>query len=378
MALELRSWINPQPYTTSYSTAPLAREAAYFSTAPEPITVDPDHIRREAREYEDAGYDSSIIPQSATWPDVAATAGWALAHTERLRLVLAHRPGIQSPTAAARSLATLDRLSGGRAAVHVILGHADPHRDGDFLEHELRYERAAEYLDVYQRTLVSTEPFDYEGKYYRVRGGFSGVRPSTGPRPVISLPGGSERGIDLAARYGDVIAFHGKSLGETAESIEFARARAAEHDRTVGFWVNLNFQVGETDDAAWDHVHRLERAIEHLQAYRANSARTDLPSILDERQQQYAEAENTVIDTALYLGLSRIGGATPTLVGSPSTIADAVLAYHELGVGIVTLGGYAGTREQAELRRETVRLIHQAAAARENLGPARGVAVSPA
>lgn len=366
MALELRSWINPQPYTTSYSTAPIAREAAYFSTAPEPVTVDPDHVRREAREYEDAGYDSSIIPQSATWPDVAATVGWALAHTDRLRLVLAHRPGVQAPTAAARSLATLDRLSGGRAAVHVILGHADLHRDGDFVDHDDRYERAAEYLDIYTRTLTSTEPFDYAGEYYRVEGAFSGVRPSSNPRPVISLPGGSERGIDLAARYGDVVAFHGKSLADTAESIRHTRERAQHYDRSVGFWVNLNFQVGATEGEAWDHVHALERAIERLKAYRSRSGSGAVPSILTERSQQHADAGNEIIDSALYLGLSRVGGATPTLVGSPSTIADAVLAYHELGVGIVTLGGYAATPEKVELRSETLRLIRQAAAARDN------------
>ena len=93
MPIELRSWINPQSYSNSYSTAPIAREAAYFTPVPEPVTADPDYISAEAREYEAAGYGSSIIPQSATWPDVTVTAAWALAHTSRLKIVLAHRPG---------------------------------------------------------------------------------------------------------------------------------------------------------------------------------------------------------------------------------------------------------------------------------------------
>jgi hypothetical protein len=98
MPIELRSWINPQSYSNSYSTAPIAREAAYFTPVPEPVTADPDYISAEAREYEAAGYDSSIVPQSATWPDVTVTAAWARAHTQRLRVVLAHRPGTQAPT----------------------------------------------------------------------------------------------------------------------------------------------------------------------------------------------------------------------------------------------------------------------------------------
>src|ERR1700684_3154730 len=98
MPIELRSWLNPQPYSNGYSTAPIAREAAYFTPVPEPVTADPDYISSEAREYEAAGYDSSIIPQSATWPDVTVTAEGARAHTQRLRVVLTHRPGTQPPT----------------------------------------------------------------------------------------------------------------------------------------------------------------------------------------------------------------------------------------------------------------------------------------
>ena len=134
MPIELRAWINPQPYANSYSAAPIAREAAYFTPVPEPVTADPDYITAEAREYEAAGYHASIIPQSATWPGGTVTAAWALAHTTRLKVVLAHRPGTQAPTAAARAVATLDRLSAGRAGVHLILGSAggsDLPRDGD-------------------------------------------------------------------------------------------------------------------------------------------------------------------------------------------------------------------------------------------------------
>jgi hypothetical protein len=45
MPIELRSWIDPQSYSNSYSTAPAAREAAYFTPVPEPVTADPDYIR---------------------------------------------------------------------------------------------------------------------------------------------------------------------------------------------------------------------------------------------------------------------------------------------------------------------------------------------
>jgi alkanesulfonate monooxygenase len=229
MPIELRSWINPQSYSNSYSTAGIAREAAYFTPVPEPVTADPDYIAGEAREYEAAGYDASIIPNSATWPDVTVTATWALARTEKLKVVIAHRAGIQAPTAAARAVATMDRLSGGRAGVHLILGHRDMERDGDFVnDREARYRRGGEYLEIFTRVLTSPEPFDFDGEFYRVRGAFSGVKPVSSPRPVISFPAESDLAIDVGARYADVLAFHGVTVAEAAGCVEKAKLVAGD------------------------------------------------------------------------------------------------------------------------------------------------------
>jgi len=373
MPIELRSWINPQPYTNSFSTAPIAREAAYFTPVPEPVTADPDYISSEAREYEAAGYDASIIPQSATWPDVTVTAAWALANTRRLRVVLAHRPGTQAPTAAARAVATLDRVSAGRAGVHLILGSrggSDLPRDGDHADREARYRRAAEYLEIFTGVLTRDEPFDFDGEFYQVRGAFSGVKPVQSPRPVISVPAESPEAIALGARHGDVLAFHGISRAQAAEKIAEARAAAAAAGREPGYWINLNMLVGETDDQARQHLRDLEQSIRRLQEFRSGRAGPAIRSIREDRFADVssavpAEASTAWRDDVLYLGLTALSRATPTLVGSPSTIADAVVAYHELGVGVVTLGSHVTCERDAELRRETLRLIKQAVAGRD-------------
>lgn len=379
MPIELRSWINPQPYSNSYSTAPIAREAAYFTPVPEPVTADPDYITAEAREYEAAGYDSSIIPQSATWPDVTVTAAWALAHTSRLKVVLAHRPGTQAPTATARAVATLDRVSAGRTGVHLILGSAggsDLPRDGDHAGREARYRRAAEYLEIFTGVLTRDEPFDFDGDFYQVRGAYSGVKPVQAPRPVISLPAESPEAVELAARFGDVLAFHGLSRAAAAEKISQAKTAAASFGRDPGFWVNLNLLVGETDERAREHLHDLEAAIRRLQEFRAGGARPRVRSIREERFADVAGSGGSGgsggsagpasdwADDVLYLGLTRLSRATPTLVGAPSTIADAVLAYHDLGIGVVTLGSHVTGARDAELRAETLRLIKRAVAVR--------------
>ncbi len=368
MPIELRSWINPQSYSNSYSTAGIAREAAYFTPVPEPVTADPDYISSEAQEYEAAGYDASIIPQSATWPDVTVTAAWALAHTQRLHVVLAHRPGTQAPTAAARAVATLDRVSAGRAGVHLILGSrggSDLPRDGDLAGREARYRRAAEYLEIFTGVLTREEPFDFDGEFYQVRGAFSGVKPVQSPRPVISLPAESPEAIELAARFADVLAFHGISRAKAAEKISQARAATAAAGRNPGFWINLNMLVGETDEQARLHLRDLEQSIRRLQEFRSAGEGPAVRSIREDRFADTSLASTSWEDDVLYLGLTVLSRATPTLVGSPATIADAVLAYHDLGVGIVTLGSHVTSQRDSELRQETLRLIKQAVAGRD-------------
>ncbi len=83
--------------------------------------------------HEESGFDRVLIGYYSDAPDGFVVAGDALAHTERLGVLLAHRPGFVAPTVAARKLATLDQFSDGRLAVHVISGgsDADQRRDGD-------------------------------------------------------------------------------------------------------------------------------------------------------------------------------------------------------------------------------------------------------
>lgn len=363
MAIDLRAWLNPQPYTNSYSTAGIAREAAYFTPVPEPVTVDAEYLVAEARQYEAAGYDSCTLPQSATWPDVTVTATWALAHTERLTLALAHRPGTQAPTAAARALATLDRLSDGRTSVHLILSTgADLGRDGDHAQRDERYRRAAEYLTIFTRMLTDREPFDFDGEFYNVHGAFSGPTPVQSPRPLISTPAGSEQALELALRHADVLAFHGMPQADAADRVATARELAG--DRDPGFWINFNMLVGETDERARAHLHELERAIGALLAFRSGTGQP-VRSIREDRFADEPSDEQAWYDDVLYLGLTKLSRATPMLVGSPETIADAVLRYHQLGFTIVSLGSHVTNERDAELRRETLRLIKQGVTLRD-------------
>jgi alkanesulfonate monooxygenase len=140
--------------------------------------IDRDYVRRFARAHEDAGFDQVLIGYASSQPDGTQVAAYAAANTDRLRFLVAHRPGFVAPTLAARGFATLDQFAGGRISVHVITGSSDAEqrRDGDHLPKDERYDRTDEYLDIVKQAWTSDAPFDYHGRYYQVEDFYSDVR----------------------------------------------------------------------------------------------------------------------------------------------------------------------------------------------------------
>src|SRR5215204_6652485 len=122
--------------------------------SPTPTVFDLDFTAKFAQAHEAGGFDRILIGYFSNAPDGFLVAAHAAASTERLGFLLAHRPGFVAPTVAARKLATLDQLSGGRLAVHLIAGgnDADQARDGDFTDHATRYRRMEEYAGLLRRS----------------------------------------------------------------------------------------------------------------------------------------------------------------------------------------------------------------------------------
>src|SRR5438045_5470320 len=127
--------------------------------------VDPAVVAETARIHERAGFDRVLIGYFSDAPDGFLVGAHAAHVTERLGFLLAHRPGFVAPPLAARKLATLDQLSGGRLAVHIISGGSDaaPAKEGDWIGHDARYRRAAEYISLLRRSWTEPAPFDHEG-----------------------------------------------------------------------------------------------------------------------------------------------------------------------------------------------------------------------
>ncbi len=314
----------------------LAQRAANASSR-----LDLDYLRDLARAHEHAGFDRVLIANGGG--DPLFLAAHAAAHTERLGFMIAHRPGLVPPTVAARAFATLDQTTGGRIRLHTITGHAPEPGHGEFLlDKAERYARAGEYLDIVKRTWTSDAPFDYEGRFYRVEGAFSPVKPLQQPHVPISLGGSSEGAYQVAVQHTDLYALWAESLEDTSARIRKLREVAAAAGKPAPrVSLSVRLIIGATEELAWKKAREIEAA---LKAGTAARGRIEQQGLSGGAERQLAlAAKGEVHDKALFLGTSTaIGGGTDStsLVGTPDTIVEALLAYHDIGVTTFLSRGY--------------------------------------
>jgi alkanesulfonate monooxygenase len=315
-------------------------------------SVNPEFTARFARAHEASGFDRVLVGYGATWPDGWAVASYALAKTDHLGVLLAHRPGFIPPTLAARKLATLDQFSAGRLAVHIITGGSDldQARDGDIgTSKDQRYRRTDEYLTVLRKELTATEPFDFDGEFYRVRGAFSTVKSVTEPHLPIYFGGSSDIAVEISAKHADVYALWGEPLADAKAHITRVKAAAARHGRHPGISVSFRPILADTDDQAWERAYAILEEIEHgptsawFATMRSSLQGSGGPQNVGSQRLLAAAARGDRHDRALFTRLAAATGAagnSTALVGSPETVAQALIDYYKIGVTTFLIRGY--------------------------------------
>ena len=328
---------------------PTHGDSRYLGTSIGARAVDLGYIGQIARAADELGYGGVLLPTGRSCEDAWAVASAMVPLTQRLKFLVAIRPGIMSPTAAARLASTVDRMSNGRVLINVVTGGdpAESEGDGVFLSHDERYVASHEFLSVWRRVMAG-ESVDLEGKHIRVKGAKVLYPPVQRPYPPLYFGGSSPAAHELAAEHVDVYLTWGEPPSAVASKISEMKRRAAAFGRTLRFGIRLHVIVRETNDEAWRAANELLRYVDDKTIQAAQAAFSRLDSEGQRRMVALhgGRRENLEVSPNLWAGVGLVrGGAGTALVGSPEVVAERMLEYRELGIETFILSGYPHLEE---------------------------------
>ncbi|MFF4287226.1 LLM class flavin-dependent oxidoreductase [Streptomyces sp. NPDC001633] len=305
------------------------------------------YLSQIARAAEDLGFVGALTPTGAWCEDAWLTTAMVSQHSERLKFLVAFRPGFVSPTLAAQMASTFQRQTGGRLLLNVVTG-GEGHEQrayGDFLDKDARYRRTGEFLHAV-RELWNGKTVDLAGEHLQLEEAKLARVPD--PVPEVYFGGSSPVAGEVAARHADVYLTWGEPPAQVAEKIAWIRALAAQEGRTVRFGIRLHVITRDTSEQAWAEADRLLAGFDPqtVQSVQAGLARSESEGQRRMLALHGGSRESLEIHPNLWAGIGLVrGGAGTALVGSHDEIVERIREYHALGIDEFVLSGYPHLEE---------------------------------
>lgn len=328
---------------------PTHGDGRYLGTSEGTRPVNYSYCKQIAQAADTLGYSGVLLPTGKSCEDAWIAAAMLAPVTEKLKFLVAVRPGLTSPTLSARMAATFDRFSKGRLLVNVVAG-GDPVElagDGLFLNHDDRYELTDEFLSIWREALNGSD-VDFDGNYLNVKGGEVLYPPVQKPYPPLYFGGSSSAAMDVASNHVDVYLTWGESPEKVKEKIETMKNKATKKGRTLRFGIRLHVIVRKTEEEAWKSA---EELIEHVDEKTIQSAQKAFAKMDSEGQKQMSELHkgdrsDLEVSPNLWAGVGLVrGGAGTALVGDAETVAERMKEYADLGIDTFILSGYPHLEE---------------------------------
>lgn len=329
---------------------PSSGDGAYLGSDELSRNADPAYLREIAVAADRLGYSGVLIPTGVACEESFILAADLAAHTEKLKFLVAIRPGTASPAYYARLTSTLDRVSNGRLLLNIVVGGSAQELAGDgiFLPHDERYDHADEFFQVFN-SLIETGHAHLEGKYIQAHNARLVLPPVQEPRPPIYFGGSSDAAIDFSAGLVEKYLTWGEPPAQVQEKITRVRAAAAKKGRKVSFGIRLHFIVRETDEEAWAAADSLiSKLSDETIATAQETFAKNSDSVGQARMVALHQGRRDKLEVSPNLwagiGLVRTGAGT-ALVGSPKTVAARLREYQDLGIDTVIASGYPHLEE---------------------------------
>jgi FMN-dependent oxidoreductase (nitrilotriacetate monooxygenase family) len=376
----------------AFATAAGSNVAAWrHHETPSDAPVNLEHLKTLARTAEAGKFDYLFLADSAyitkestpyflsRFEPITILSALA-AVTERIGLVGTFTTSYSEPFTTARQLASLDKLSGGRAGWNAVTsaleGLGRNHGQEKLMDHSLRYRVAEEYLqvvkglwdswedDAFVRDKETGQYADFDkmhtlnhvGEFFKVQGPLNMERSPQG-RPIVFQAGGSEEGKNLAAREADAIFSRHSDPKLAAAFAQDIRGKAKRYGRKpeeILIFPTITPIVGSTEEEAKRRYEEtaayldIDTAIRYLSRYfsffdfKQFPLDEPLPELGDIGKDSFKSTAELYLRTAreenLTLRQLALRVATPKgdFVGTPEQIADRI----ELLFGTGDVDGY--------------------------------------
>jgi alkanesulfonate monooxygenase len=280
--------------------------------------VNVHYLQQIAKAVDHLGFEGALIPTGRSCEDAWVVASSLIPVTSRMKFLVAVRPGIMSPTNAARMAATFDRLSNGRLLINVVTG-GDPVElagDGVHLSHEERYRLTDEFLTIW-KNLLETGEADYSGDHLTISGAKQFFPPVQKPYPPLYFGGSSEIGQQVAADHVDVYLTWGEPPKQVEEKIQSVKKLAEERGRKLRFGIRLHVIVRETEQEAWEEANRLIKYVDNDMIAASQKVFARFDSVGQQRMSALHNGRRDQLEISpnLWAGVGLVRGGAGTALG---------------------------------------------------------------
>src|SRR5260221_123702 len=307
------------------------------------------YLRQIAEAVDSLGYYGALLPTGRTCDDSWIVAAALIPATQRMRFLVAVRPGLMTPTITARMVATFDQISNGRLLINVVAG-GDPVElagDGLHLKHDQRYELTGEFLHIFRRVL-NGESVDFTGDYLHVQDAKLFRLGIQRTYPELWFRGSSSSGQQNSAQHVDVYLTWGEPPADVAAKIDSVRRAASSFGRSLRFGLRVHIIVRDTDKQAWEDAGNLLRHVsdESIAAAQKTFARFDSEGQKRMVQLHGGQRDRLQISPNLWAGGGLVrGGAGTPLDGDPGTVAARLQQDAALRIATFIPSGYPHREE---------------------------------
>lgn len=281
------------------------------------------------------GYDTTLIAElylndikgtDADSVEAWSTAAALAAVTEKIEIMTAVRPVFHNPAVTAKMATNIDHISNGRFTLNVVSGwwaEEAKQYGGDFTEHDERYDRTTEFLEIL-KGLWTEETFSYDGKFYQIEDTKLAPKPVQRPNPVLYAGGESDRGKQVISSFCDAYVIHGHTAREAEAKIADMKERRQATGRgpLQSFGMAAYVICRDTEEEVQEELNRITD-VRDTSGYAGFKDFTSKSQLEQQIQLQDYSVSNR--------------GLRPNLVGTPEQIARKILAFEEAGVDLLLL-----------------------------------------